>query len=470
MAEFVVTTLADTVANDGQLSLREALAQVPTTGSHKISFAESLNGTINLSTHLTIAAGLGGKAVTVDGDFNNDGVSEIVLDGGANATHHVEIGAGAVVTLDTLVFRNGRADAAVGAVGSSGPNGINGEDATFGSGNSGTSGSPGTIAGGNAQPGEHAASSILNKGNLTLRGVTFQTNTSFGGDGGQGGSGASGGRGGHGSGGVDPSEPGEPGIAPGSGGSGANGTSGGNGGSGGAGAVIVNVQTGKLTLIDSTFIQNANNAGHGGAGGIAGSGGDGGDGGNATGGTSFAGGVGGSAGSGGNGGSGGQGGAAGTIVNFGQVVLASNYISSDNDSNAGIGGLGAAGGSRGIGGGSGNNGGQHPNPGGNPPGMSGADGSAGANGAVGPAIDFLLNLAGAGAVSGGGTAVTSVFGGMSRAPSSPRATPAQMALANSPSPSGAPAICKWRKMSPGSSTNRRRRKSISIPRYRRAGH
>ena len=143
MAEFVVTTLADTIANDGQVSLREALAQAnATTGTHRISFAEGLSGEINLTSHLSVAAN---KTVTIDGDTDNDGDAEIALDG-QGTTRHLDIAANATVTIDTLQLIGGRMVGAVGASTGIAENGAAGDDKApedNANGDNGQNGTPG---------------------------------------------------------------------------------------------------------------------------------------------------------------------------------------------------------------------------------------------------------------------------------------------------------------------------------------
>ncbi len=192
MAEFVVTTLADTIANDGQVSLREALAQAnATTGTHRISFAEGLSGEINLTSHLSVAAN---KTVTIDGDTDNDGDAEIALDG-QGTTRHLDIAANATVTIDTLQLIGGRMVGAVGASTGIAENGAAGDDKAPEDNANGDNGQNGT-PGGEWPAGEHAGSSIVNSGKLTLKNVLFHSNNSFGGNGGQGELGGGGGSGG----------------------------------------------------------------------------------------------------------------------------------------------------------------------------------------------------------------------------------------------------------------------------------
>src|SRR5215813_7033061 len=84
MANYIVTTLDDTVdPNDGQLSLREALALANANGSahDTITFAANLSGgTLHLTNgELEITTG----GITINGDINGDGQADITIDAGA---------------------------------------------------------------------------------------------------------------------------------------------------------------------------------------------------------------------------------------------------------------------------------------------------------------------------------------------------------------------------------------------------
>src|SRR5262245_36524114 len=81
MANFVVTTLDDTIdPNDGQLSLREALALANGNNSahDTITFAANLSGgTLHLTNgELEITT----DGVTINGDINGDGHPDITID------------------------------------------------------------------------------------------------------------------------------------------------------------------------------------------------------------------------------------------------------------------------------------------------------------------------------------------------------------------------------------------------------
>ena len=71
MTTFTVTTAADVVANDGELSLREAVAQAnATAAADTIVFARHRRGA-----DLTLSGGelVLRQDVRIDGDQNNDG-------------------------------------------------------------------------------------------------------------------------------------------------------------------------------------------------------------------------------------------------------------------------------------------------------------------------------------------------------------------------------------------------------------
>ena len=103
-----VTTLDDTtVADDGLVSLREAIAYAKANGGGTITFASSLSGgTITLASSLTIDFT---DSITIDGDINNDGTADITLSGNS-ALRILNISIdGADVTLEGLIFADGKA-------------------------------------------------------------------------------------------------------------------------------------------------------------------------------------------------------------------------------------------------------------------------------------------------------------------------------------------------------------------------
>ena len=89
MATFTVTTALDVIADDGQLSLREALAlaNASTGVADEITFASALSGqTITLTGgELSVT-----DAVTINGDINDDGAGDITIDAdGSSRVIHV---------------------------------------------------------------------------------------------------------------------------------------------------------------------------------------------------------------------------------------------------------------------------------------------------------------------------------------------------------------------------------------------
>ncbi|TFL18381.1 hypothetical protein [Jannaschia formosa] len=337
MTDFVVTTAEDEVADNGLLSLREAVAAAARDGG-TVAFAEGITG-VNLSREIEIEFG----RVIVDGDTDGDGIADVYLNTDA---HHFTVGDGAVVTLRDLELFGGSKFAAAGDRGESGPqvaepaadgldgetvvadpipDDVKGEDAIRAAdrariekaagelalarldglpGQAGADGVDGAIG----QNGETAAGSIENFGDLTLERVGFYANNAFGGnggDGGTGGRGAAGGKGGDGARGrwewpgrdfefVDPRN-----RDGGDGGRGGNGGDGGDGGAGGRGgdaaAAVLNYGSGTVKLIDvavggrtpfgsltdqfgmTARAGDGGQGGNGGVAGIAGLGGRGGD-------------------------------------------------------------------------------------------------------------------------------------------------------------------------------------------------
>ena len=106
MTTFTVTTAADVVANDGELSLREAVAQAnATAAADTIVFVGTVEGqTLTLSGGELVLT----RDVRIDGDQNGDG--QRVTLSGADATRIVRTsGAGTDVTLDDLALIDGNA-------------------------------------------------------------------------------------------------------------------------------------------------------------------------------------------------------------------------------------------------------------------------------------------------------------------------------------------------------------------------
>lgn len=131
MTSIIVASLAD----EGPGTLRAALrlaeaSQAPVV----ISFAASLTGgVIRLDSLLSFGAG----TAVANGDIDGDGTPDIAIDGGhlfgfggfqpASGTRHLDVGAGATLTLAGLVLRNaygsapsGSADPAVGSISNAG--------------------------------------------------------------------------------------------------------------------------------------------------------------------------------------------------------------------------------------------------------------------------------------------------------------------------------------------------------------
>ncbi|KJZ67908.1 glycosyl hydrolase [Pseudomonas fluorescens] len=184
----LATWTATNNANTGVGSLRAAIASAQ--NGDIVTFSTGM--TVQLTSELLI-----NKNITVDGDLNNDGAAEVILDG-QYKTRVIEIAAGKTVTLDGLLITRGLVS---------------------GTGGNGGYGATGAMAGG-----------IFNAGNLTLNNVTVTSNGASGGGGGGGVTGAFYGGGGGGGGGLGGQGGGHGGSAgPGTG------TLGGQAGSGGVG-------------------------------------------------------------------------------------------------------------------------------------------------------------------------------------------------------------------------------------------
>ncbi|MGL6247433.1 Ig-like domain-containing protein [Pseudomonas sp.] len=184
----LATWTATNNANTGVGSLRAAIASAQ--NGDIVTFNGSM--TVQLTSELLI-----NKNITVDGDLNNDGAADVILDG-QYRTRVIEIAAGRTVMLDGLVITRGLVS---------------------GTGGNGGYGATGAMAGG-----------IFNAGILTLNNVTVTSNAASGGGGGGGVTGAFYGGGGGGGGGLGGQGGGHGGSAgPGTG------TLGGQAGSGGVG-------------------------------------------------------------------------------------------------------------------------------------------------------------------------------------------------------------------------------------------
>ena len=184
----LATWTATNNGNTGVGSLRAAIASAQ--NGDTVTFNGSM--TVQLTSELLI-----NKNITVDGDLNNDGAADVILDG-QYRTRVIEVTSGSTVTLDGLVITRGL---------------------VTGNGGNGGYGATGAMAGG-----------IFNAGILTLKNVTVTSNAASGGGGGGGVTGAFYGGGGGGGGGLGGQGGGHGGSAgPGTG------TLGGQAGSGGAG-------------------------------------------------------------------------------------------------------------------------------------------------------------------------------------------------------------------------------------------
>jgi hypothetical protein len=286
----LATWTATNNANTGIGSLRAAIASAQ--NGDIVTFNGSM--TVQLTSELLI-----NKNITVDGDLNNDGAADVILDG-QYRTRVIEIAAGQTVTLDGLVITRGL---------------------VAGTGGNGGYGATGAMAGG-----------IFNAGTLTLNNVSVTSNAASGGGGGGGVTGAFYGGGGGGGGGLG-------------------GQNGGHGGSAGPGTGTLGGQAGSANAggygggYDATHMGGRGGTSTGGAGGLGVSYySNGGNGSTATNGTISIGGGGGGAGWDKVGGAGGN--AAGGIYNASSgtiTVIGTSTISN----NIGAGGGGGGGGGQG---------------------------------------------------------------------------------------------------------------------------
>ncbi|WP_371355063.1 Ig-like domain-containing protein [Pseudomonas chlororaphis] len=286
----LATWTATNNANTGVGSLRAALASAQ--NGDIVTFSSGM--TVQLTSELLV-----NKNVTIDGDLNNDGAADVILDG-QYRTRVIEVASGSTVTLDGLVITRGLVS---------------------GNGGNGGYGATGAMAGG-----------IFNAGNLTLNNVTVTSNAASGGGGGGGVTGAFYGGGGGGGGGLG-------------------GQGGGHGGSAGPGTGTLGGQAGSAGVggygggYDATHMGGRGGTSTGGAGGLGVSYySNGGNGATATNGTISIGGGGGGAGWDKVGGAGGN--AAGGIYNASSgtlTVIGTSTISN----NIGAGGGGGGGGGQG---------------------------------------------------------------------------------------------------------------------------
>ena len=209
----LATWTATNNANTGVGSLRAALASAQ--NGDIVTFSTGM--TVQLTSELLI-----NKSVTVDGDLNNDGAADVILDG-QYRTRVIEVSSGSIVTLDGLVITRGL---------------------VAGNGGNGGYGATGAMAGG-----------IFNAGVLTLNNVTVTSNGASGGGGGGGVTGAFYGGGGGGGGGLG-------------------GQGGGHGGSAGPGTGTLGGQAGSAGVggygggYDATHMGGRGGSTTGGAGGV----------------------------------------------------------------------------------------------------------------------------------------------------------------------------------------------------------
>ena len=137
MTILTVTTLADAVAEDDILSLREALTRAQATGGDvTIAFDASLltdgKGTIETAAALVVEGFY--DALTIDGDVDGDGVADITLDGAAHRDTVVDVYANDT-TIHGIHISNGGGDPSQGSVpGDGGGLDVHGVTVTFSNG------------------------------------------------------------------------------------------------------------------------------------------------------------------------------------------------------------------------------------------------------------------------------------------------------------------------------------------------
>ena len=113
LQQLVVTTASDVVADDGFLSLREAVVLANADPDlTTIAFDPSLAGqTITLGSELALT-----NDVTIDGDVNGDDKADITISGNNASQIFVVTGTGTDVHLDSLTLTNGYTGANGGAI------------------------------------------------------------------------------------------------------------------------------------------------------------------------------------------------------------------------------------------------------------------------------------------------------------------------------------------------------------------
>ncbi|MBW6399512.1 hypothetical protein KPL78_16765 [Roseomonas sp. HJA6] len=344
MAVFTVTTNADVVnANDGVLSLREAITQ-----ANASAVADTITFSASVATSLFVSVGTfanpagfeikaAGGALTINGDVDDDGQADIALNNGFGTKFTINQGANLTLVGVDFVNGNSQATPAEGganqgrgadstvpagpatiaggyAVDLDGDNILDGNEkdralAYFGQDALDNTPAGDGAAGGAGAKGEDRGGAIVNAGTLTLIRVGFGDNNAEGGRGGTGGQGGAGGFTFGGRAGIDGhvitdliffnNQKHPLWVEPGDGGDGGNGSAGGDGGDGGAGGAgghaggaILNQAGASLSLTDvvfggrlvSGYIEEGNtakggNGAQGGAGGWGSAGGKGGEGG-----------------------------------------------------------------------------------------------------------------------------------------------------------------------------------------------
>ena len=179
----IVTTSADIVADDGETSLREAIAFANSNAdASNITFAAGL-----LGQQITLAGSelVLSSEVTIDGDINGDDVADITVSGDdASRVFNV---AGGAATLDALTITNGYANAGGGVFVGSGAtldlanSTVSGNSAYISGGglyNSGTSTLTNSTISGNSA--DLSGGGLSNFGTATLTNTTISGNSAYG--------------------------------------------------------------------------------------------------------------------------------------------------------------------------------------------------------------------------------------------------------------------------------------------------
>ena len=172
MATFVVTNGAR-FGGTGMTFAQAVQAASLSSGADTIKFAANVKD-IFLSDSITI-----GGQITIDGDSNGDGISDVLIHA-ASEKRHLNIEATAVVTIRNVDFLGGRDDVSEG-LRNNAASGANGTSPTTPDNNDIMDGVDGPTAGNggngsNGADGLDAAGSILNRGTLTLMRVGFGGN------------------------------------------------------------------------------------------------------------------------------------------------------------------------------------------------------------------------------------------------------------------------------------------------------